>query len=265
MSIETKLIVPVVAILTPNPDMSTKRVETLKNDAEIINNRRKERIANDGAFGTIMATPASDKFKGIVNFTGTTNGGRDADDIYSMQRSKMGRAYNKYNDGLDRQFEEKDGVYAKLYKDAVEATQSNWDSEVAQSTLRFTGSRARGRQVAAVIGFWLTGDKQAVDRLPEGSQVLAGGPYDISYDTHKSALRTTITQLLTQTGIIISESAYAGTMLTKHNGRIKTILEAISDPTKATDWVSSKITDKSYCLWFVEDGQLKLEVQIWKA
>ena len=90
--IHSKLLVPVVAIVTPNPDMSTKRVSGLQNNSEVINNRRKERIPNDGVFGNVLATPASDKFKAFVGFTGTTNGGRDAEDIYSMQRGKLGRA-----------------------------------------------------------------------------------------------------------------------------------------------------------------------------
>jgi hypothetical protein len=54
-------------------------------------------------------------------------------------------------------------------------------------------------------------------------------------------------------------------MFTRHNGRIKAILEKLADPTKASDWVTTRIDDKSYCVWFVEDGQLKLETQIYTA
>ena len=263
--IRTKILVPVAAFITPDPDMSAKRVSGLVNNAETINNHRKIRVPDAGTFAQLMATPASDKFKQRVSFPTTTQGDRNADDIRTLQRSKMLRAYDKYNDGLDYQFEEVDGVYAKRFKDNVEAKQSNWDEEAARTTLRFTGSRARGRQVVSVMGYWLTGDIQTVQRLPEGTQVLAGGPYDIALTDLRATLRGALTQLLTQTGIIISESGYDPDMFTRHNGRIKGMLEKFSDPTKATDWVTTRIVDKSYCVWFVEDGQLKLETQIWKV
>ncbi|MEW6025841.1 MAG: hypothetical protein AB1599_00900 [Planctomycetota bacterium] len=263
MSIKTKLVVPVATIVIPHPDMSEKRVKHLTDSAETINEHRKYRIRNDADFAQIMATPASDKFRGTVSFPGSTQGDRNADDIYALQRSKMLRAYNKYNDGLDRQFLERDGVYAKLYKDSVTEKQSNWDEEVARGTLRFTGSRARGRQVASVMGYWLTGDQQALQRLPEGSVVIIGKPYDIAIDDLRATLRTSLTQILTQTGIIITESGYDPDMFDRHNTRIKKMLEKLSDPLKAADWVAEITPDKSYCVWFMEDGQLKLETQIY--
>jgi hypothetical protein len=263
--IRTKLIVPVAAIITPHSDMSEKRVNNLINNAETINNRRKARMPDDGTFGQVLATPAADKFKERVDFPTATQGDRDADDIRTMHRSKILRSFNKYNDGLDHAFEEVDGVYAKRFKDSVTAKQSNWDDEVARGTLRFTGSRARGRQVASVMGYWLTGDIQANQRLPEGSQVLDGGPYDIASNGLKATLRGALTQLLTQTGIIIGESGFDAAMLVKHNIRIKDMLEKLSDITKATDWMATITPSKSYCVWYVEDGQLKLETQIWKV
>ncbi|MFH1231739.1 MAG: hypothetical protein V1709_09615 [Planctomycetota bacterium] len=263
--IHTKILVPVATVITPNPDMSAKRVTNLKAHAETFNQHRKVRLPDEGAYAQILATPSADKFKATVNFPGSTQGDRNADDIYAMQRGKILRSYNRYNDALDAVFGEEDGVIAKRYIQAVEEKQSNWDEEVAKTTLRFTGSKARGRQVASVMGYWLTGDIQALQRLPDGSQVLAGGPYDIASAGLRATLRTSITQMLTQTGVIISESGYDAAMLIRHNTRIKDLLEKLSDPVKAEDWVFAITPDKSYCVWFVEDGQLKLETQIYTA
>jgi len=263
--IHTKLIVPVAAIITPNPDMGAKHTLSLVTHADTINQRRKVRLPDDGTFAQLLATPAADKFKERVDFPTSTQGDRNADDIYSLQRNKLLRAYNKYNDGLDYAFEEVDGVSAKRFKNAVEAKQSNWEEEVARGTLRFTGSRARGRQVASVMGYWLTGDIQALQRLPDGSQVIEGGPYDIALEDLKATLRASITQLLIQTGVVLVESGFDPDMFVRHNGRIKNMLEKLSDPLKAADWVITRIADKSYCVWFVEDGQLKLETQIYTA
>ena len=71
--------------------------------------------------------------------------------------------------------------------------------------------------------------------------------------------------MLIQTGVIISESGYDPAMLIRHNTRIKDLMEKLSDPVKAADWVFAVTPDKSYCVWFVEDGQLKLETQVYTA
>ena len=265
MSIRTKLIVPVATIITPHPDMSAKRVTNLKAHAETFNQHRKIRLPDEGAYAQILATPAADKFKERVSFPTPTQGDRSAADIYAMQRGKILRSYNKYNDALDAVFAEEDGVIAKRYIQAVEEKQSNWDEEVARTTLRFTGSRTWGRQVASVMGDWLTGDKKTTGRLPEGAQVISGGPYDIALADLRAALRTALTQLLIQSGVIITESGYDPAMFTRHNGRIKSLLENMSDALKASDWVSTVTPDKSYCVWYMEDGQLKLETQIYTA
>ena len=263
--LHSKLLVPVATIITPHPDMSAKRVTNLRAHAETFNQHRKVRLPDEGAYAQILATPAADKFKSTVSFPGSTQGDRNGADIYAMQRGKILRSYNRYNDALDAVFAEEDGVIAKRYIQAVEEKQSNWDEEAARTTLRFTGSRARGRQVASVMGDWLTGDKKTTGRLPEGAQVLAGGPYDIATADLKASLRTALTQLLIQSGIIITESGYDPAMFIRHNGRIKSLLEKLSDITKATDWVTTRLADKSYCVWFVEDGQLNLETQIYTA
>ena len=101
--------------------------------------------------------------------------------------------------------------------------------------------------------------------MTDGSQVLAGGPYDIAADGLRATLRAAITQMLIQTGVIISESGYDPAMLIRHNTRIKDLMEKLSDPVKAEDWVFAITPDKSYCVWFVEDGQLKLETQVYTA
>ncbi|MFH1231983.1 MAG: hypothetical protein V1709_10860 [Planctomycetota bacterium] len=263
--IRTKVSIPVLDLITPNPDMGVKWVQNLTNNAEHINNRRKERLPNDTAYGQVMATPSAEKFEPFVDGSFISKGDLSAADIKTMQRSNILKAYNKYNDNIDRAFEEVDGVYAKRFKDAVEAKQSAWEEGVTR-VLRLVGSRARGRQAAAIMGEWLTGNQTIVGQLPEGSEVMpGGGPYDIAKARLRATLRAGLAQLLTQTGVIVTASGYDAAQLADHNQRIKDFLESVSDPAKADDWVSTRTADKSYCVWFVDSGQLKLEAQIYTA
>lgn len=260
--IKSKARIPIVEVITPDPDMGAKWVQNLTGNAGTINKRRKARIKDDGTFGQLMATQSADKFGPMIASGFISKGDLTAENIRTKQRSNFLKAYNKYNDNLDRVFEEVDGVEAKRFKESVEAKQSAWEEGIPR-VLRFTGDKVRGRQAASLVGYWLTGDEHIVGQLPEGSVVLAGGPYDIAKAKLKATLRTGLTQLLIQTGTAITASGYSATVLAEQNQRIKAYLESMADPAKASDWVATITADKSYCVWFVEEGQLKLEVQIY--
>ncbi|MFH0888498.1 MAG: hypothetical protein V1871_04750 [Planctomycetota bacterium] len=257
MPMISKVDIPVIPDVRPHQDMSSKWEENSKNNAQTANERRKWRIKNDNDYGQIIATPAADKYRERVQFTSAGGNDRDAEDIYVMHRKKLLKSYKKYQKGLDIVYAE-DG---KKFKEAIEKKKGNWEEGIG-TTLRFTGSRARGRQVVSVVGKWLTGDPATVGILPEGSQV-DGGPYDIAPERLKATLRASLTQLLTQTGIIISESEYNPALMLRHNSRIKDFLSRMSDPTKAINWSIDRLTDKSYCVWYLNQGQLFLGIQIY--
>ncbi|MEK7449264.1 MAG: hypothetical protein AAB019_07240 [Planctomycetota bacterium] len=256
MPVISKVEIPVVPEVKPHQDMGRKWEENSKNNAQTADERRKWRIKNDADYDQIVATPAADKYKERVKFTSVSGNDRDAEDIYVRHRKKLLKSYKKYQKGLDIVYAD-DG---KKFKEMIEKKKGNWEEGIS-TTLRFTGSRARGRQVVSVVGIWLTGDPHTIGKLPEGSQI-DGGPYDIAPDGLKAAFRASLTQLLTQTGIIISESEYNPAMMLKHNRRIKDFLSRMSDPARAINWSIDRLADKSYCVWFVRDGQLFLGIQI---
>ncbi|MFA5793756.1 MAG: hypothetical protein WC980_01605 [Candidatus Brocadiia bacterium] len=260
--IKSKARISIVAVITPDPDMGAKWVRDLTGNADTINKRRKKRVDTDGTFGQLIATQSADEYGPMVAPGFVSKGDLSAEDIRTKQRDNLMNAYNKYNDNLDRMFEEVDGVEAKRFKESVEAKQSSWEEGIPK-VLRLTGSKANGRQAASLVGYWLTGYQHIVGQMPEGTVVLAGGPYDIAKAKLKATLRTGLTQLLVQTGVTVTASGYSATVLASQNQRIKDYLESMADPLKATDWVSTITADKSYCVWFVEEGQLKLEVQIY--
>lgn len=251
--------------VTPRPEMGTRWRDGLINNAEVINSRRKDRIKDDIDFGQVIATPAAEHYEPFVDGTFVSKGDLSASDIRTKQRTKILDAFNKYDENWDRAFEEVDGVFAKRFKDNVEAKQSAWEEGVTK-VLRLVGSRTQGRQAAAIMGEWLTGNQTMAGQLPEGSEVLpGGGPYDIARGRLKATLKAGLAQLLIQTGVLVTASGYDAASLASHNQRIKEFLENVSDPAKASDWVATRTVDKSYCVWFVDNGQLKLEAQIYTA
>ncbi|HLD36375.1 MAG TPA: hypothetical protein VJC37_06605 [Planctomycetota bacterium] len=263
--IHTKVSIPVLDLITPNPDMGIRWKDGLINNAETINARRKERVSDSGKFGEIIATPSAEKFEPFVSGSFVSDGDLSAADIKTKHRSNILNAYNKYNDNLDKAFEEVDGVFAKRFKDNVEAKQSAWEEGVTK-VLRLVGSRARGRQVAAIMGEWLTGNMIISGQLPGGSEVLpGGGPYDIAKARLKATLRAGLAQLLIQTGVMVMASGYDSAQLADHNQRIMDFLASVADPVKANNWVATRTVDKSYCVWYVDNGQLKLEAQMYTA
>ena len=263
--IHTKVSIPVLAAITPRPEMGTRWRDGLVNNAEVINNRRKERIPDDSTFGQVMATPAAENFEPFVDGAFVSKGDLSASDIRTKQRTNLLNAYDKYNDNWDRAFEEIDGVFAKRFKDNVEAKQSAWEEGIVK-VLRLVGSRVGGRQAAAIMGEWLTGNQTIAEQLPEGSEILpGGGPYDIAKGRLKATLRVGLAQLLIQTGVLVTASGYDAASLASHNQRIMDFLSSVSDSAKANNWVAARTVDKSYCVWFVDNGQLKLEAQIYTA
>ncbi|MFA5794642.1 MAG: hypothetical protein WC980_06200 [Candidatus Brocadiia bacterium] len=258
MPIKSKVEIPVAPVVTPHPDMSQKWEQNSKSGAQTANARRKWRIKNDGDYGQLVATVAADKYKERVKFSSAGGSDRDENDIYTMHRRKLLKSYNKYSKGLDFAYAE-DG---KRFKEAIENKKGNWEEAIG-GTLRFTGSRARGKQVVSVVGDWLTGEQYVVGALPEGAQILGGGPYDIAPSRLKATFRASLTQLLTQTGILISESEHNPASMLKHNSRIKDFLSRMSDPARAANWSIDRLPDKSYCVWFLKEGQLHLGIQVY--
>jgi len=255
MPVASKVEIPVVSI-KPHQDMGRKWEENSKNSALVADERRKYKIKDDAAYGQIVATPAADKYRARVKFTSASGSDRDEEDIHIMHRKKMLRSFKKYQKGLDIAYAED----AKRFKEAIEKKKGNWEDGIS-TTLRFTGSRARGRQAASVAGRWLTGDPHIAAYMPESVKV-DGPPYDIAPERLKATFRASLTQLLTQTGIIIFESEYDPAVMLKHNSRIKEFLSRFSDPVRAINWSIDKLPDKSYCIWFLKSGQLHLGIQI---
>lgn len=160
-------------------DMPTKWAGGLTNNAELINDRRKEKIGDEGAFQTKIAAPSSKAWEPMVAAAFVSKAQRSKDNIVRAQYKNLANNFDHWNDKLDLSFAEVDGVFAKRFKDQVNNSKDNWATAAAAKTLRITGDKIRGR-LGSQIGFWMTNDVRA-DQMVNGLTLIDGGPYDGIY------------------------------------------------------------------------------------
>ena len=205
-------------------DMPTKWANGLVNNATLINDRRKEKVGDEGTFQTKVAEPSSAKFSPMIDSGFVSQSGRDADNIKRSQYKNLAGAFNHWNDKLDLAFATVDGVEARRFKDQVNNSKDNWASIAAQKTLRITGDKIRGMYAPQAI-YWMTGDHLA-NQMTNGHTLVAGAPYDF---TGASGLgqtfRAAMVNLLTQAGILILDSDMLAAELTAQNTRLNALAE----------------------------------------
>lgn len=160
-------------------DMPTKWADGLTNNAEIINDRRKAAIPDEGTFQTKVAQPSSVGFAPMVAAGFVSRSGRNQANIIRAQNKNLGGAFNHWNDKLDLAFETVEGTAAKRFKDQVNNSKDFWASEVAAKTLRGTGDKIRGLLLPQVL-YWMTGDNKA-HQMANGMRIVDGAPYDFTW------------------------------------------------------------------------------------
>lgn len=195
VKLDIKLTIP--TSLEAAADMPTKWAGGLTNNAELINNRRKAKISNEGAFQTKVAAPSSRAWEPMVDAAFVSKAQRNKDNIVRAHYKNLANNFNHWNDKLDLSFAEVDGVFASRFKDQVNNSKDNWATAVAQKTLRITGDKIRGR-LGSQIGFWMTDDPRA-DQMVNGLTLIDGGPYDGIFPGLQGAFKSAAMGLILST------------------------------------------------------------------
>lgn len=160
-------------------DMPDKWANGLTNNAELINDRRKAAIPDEGTFQSKVAVPSSIGFSPMVAAAFVSRSGRNQANIIRAQQKNLGGSFNHWNDKLDLAFDTVGGVAAKRFKDQVNNSKDFWATEVAAKTLRGTGDKIRGLLLPQV-GFWMTGDVKA-HQMANALTIVDGAPYDFTW------------------------------------------------------------------------------------
>jgi len=237
-------------------DMVARWAGNLKNAAEVMNDRRQAKIPDDGTFINVMAARANEDFRPFVNPAYVTKGGRSDEDVKNTHKANIVTAFNRWNDKINRAFatDPVSGVIAKGFKDQVDASKDRWALQVGAKTLRLTGDKIRGRSVAPIAAFFLTGDRKAIGWL-RPSDEAAGTPYSIARYGDEPSLRALIQQRLVQGGMMVINSEYTDAVILRQNTINADILTGMRDPARCDVFVSTPAPDKCFCAW-VRDGNL---------
>lgn len=257
-----RLIVP--ETLPPSDGMVEQWRDTLKNSATRLNQKRQLAIPDQGKFQTKLAAPAGLEWAKMIDPTYRSKSELSADEIKTAHIKNLMSAYDKWELGLAMAFETVDGVEAKRFKDAVDNKTDSWADGVTRKTLRFTGDKTRGRSVAPIAAYWLTGDKRVEEMLRAGDTVTSGGPLDVTKTGFRTFLKTGLVQKLVQSGVSIVRSEGDSAIIDAQNELINEFLKGVQDAA-FENFQPLNLSDKSFCRYEIENGVLYLNIQVAKV
>lgn len=236
-------------------------IESMKNKAVGINIKRQQSVPNEAKFQTKLAATSGLEWVNMVAPTCISKGELNSQEIKTAQMKNIMESYAKWSKGLDLAYATVDGVEAKRFKDAVDKKGINWAKGMGRTTLRFTGDKVRGRSVAPITGYWLTGDKRVEEMLRGGDTITAGGPLNIAKEGMRTALKAGIIQKLIQSGVVIVRSESDPAVIQKQNEVLNEYLKGIQDPS-FVEFQPLALPDKSFCRYELENGVLYLNIQV---
>lgn len=243
-------------------DMEAKYADGLVINAERINNRRKYKIPDDGAYISKLAGPSNRGWTPMVDADFKARNGRNATEIKTIHSKNAQDSFNKWNNNLDLAFKEEDGIKAKRFVDMVVNKKGNWSEEVGKKTLRLTGDKVRGRGVSAINAHLLVGYDVAMDWLRQGDLWQGGEPYNIAIDGLEGSLKAGITQLVTRAGLTIIALSFNADVIERQNTNIMNFLNGMRDPLRCDEFdITTGATD-TYCVFELTEGLFELHTQI---
>jgi hypothetical protein len=238
-------------------DMPDRWANGLKNAAQVMNDRRQEKIPDDGTFIKVMAERSSLNWRPMIDPAFTSKSDRTSKDITDHQATNLETSFNRWNDKINAAFAND----AVDFKKQVDASKDRWALRVGEKTLRLTGDKIRGRGVAPIAAFYLVGDERAKAWLREGD-VGAGDPYDIARTGERVALKAAIQQRFIQGGLTIITSKYNATTILNQNTVNTALLNGLRDGAKCDPFVTTPAPDKCWCVWALDDTFLYLHIQV---
>lgn len=255
--LEAKFLVPLS--VEAAADMPAKWADGLTNNAARINDRRIEKIPDEGIFQTKVADPSSAKFSPMIDAAFVSQSGRTQGDLVRLQYKNLADSYNHWNDKLNLAFATVDGVVAKRFKDQVNNSKDNWADAIARKTLRLTGDKIRGMLASQAV-YWMTGDYKA-NQMTNGVELLAGAPYDITGGVLRQQFRSALMGLIVQAGILIIAADFSAAVITAQNTLLNALANAYED-VLLDPFAEPLAANNSYLGFVWTDPEFKLHVKV---
>lgn len=250
----------VPAVVTPAGDQPEKWADGLTGNAERINDRRNEKLPDDGTFNALVADPSSSSYSPMLDATFITKKGLTAPQIIRRQYKNLSGSFAAYSRKLDLAFATVDGVIAKRFKDQVVNSKDAWAEAVALKTLRITGDKIRGRFISQAA-YWLTGDYKA-NRMTNEVQLIAGAPYNIlGVGGLLSQFKAALMGLLTQGATNIFDADFLAEAIEDENDRLETLANGFASVLVKPFAAGGGPTD-SLLEWVYLDPLFKLHARV---
>lgn len=207
--------------------------ESLKLNAERINQKRKKRIPNSATFGDRLAETSHQGYAAYVNPDFKSRAGLGKQDILNkhIKNLKTPEAFRKYQQKLDHLFETVEGESAKRFKERVALTKGNYAAAVQTRLIAFTGCKIEGLGPAAIAGMWLTGDMKVLGSLRGGDQILEGGPMLVTIPAQRGSLKVAFNQRLIQAGALIAKSGFQPETIEQQNDLTNSLVQGFVNKT----------------------------------
>jgi len=225
IKLDIKITVPVS--VEPAGDMPDKWADGLTTNAERINDRRQEKIPDEGTFQSLVAVPSSNKYSPMIDSAFISERGRNQANIIRAQYKNLANSFDDWNTKLALAFATVDGVVAKRFKDQVNNSKDRWATAVADKTLRATGDKIRGLILTQAL-FWMTGDYRA-NQMTNYMEIVSGAPYDFTYAGARSAFKAGLMGLLMSGLTSILDADFLAAEITAQNTKINLFCNTLKD------------------------------------
>ena len=258
--IQFDIAITIPTSVEPAGDMPDKWAAGLVNNAAVINDRRTEKIPDEGTFQAKMAVPSSNKFSPMIDAAFVADSGRNAANIIRAQYKNLAGAFDHWNDKLALAFATVDGVVAKRFVDQVNNSKDNWATAAGQKTLRATGDKIRGTILGQIL-FWGTGDYKAHQMV--NHMEVVGTPYDFCQPGMERAWKAAMMGTLVQGCIQIITADFLAAEIAAMNNNLSGICSRMTGP-GIKPWVEIEASTPADCAigfrW--TDPEFKLQMRI---
>lgn len=225
--IQFDLLITVPLSVGPSGDQPEKWAAGLVNNAQRINDRRVEKIPDEGVFQSLMAEPSSAKFSPMVDAAFISRTGRNQANIIRSQYKNLATGFNNWNDKLALAFATVDGVVAKRFVDQCNNSKDIWAARVAAKTLRATGDKIRGTILGQIL-YWGTGDYRA-NRMTNHMEIT-GSPYSFPQPGMERAWKAAMMGTLVQGCISIITADFLAAEIVARNADLSGICSRMTGP-----------------------------------
>jgi hypothetical protein len=254
---EVKLGIP--EVIAAAADIAEKWAKNLGDNAELVENRLRTSIPDEGSFQSKLAGPAAEEWTAFMNPAYRTKHGHTRQQVVDTFAKNIGNAFGHWLGKITDAFAIVDGVKAKRFKDAVSNARSYIAEQLRSKVLRITGDRVHGIGAGAIAVYWLTGEATVAGKLRPVDQLIAGAPTRVCLAETVQAFRAAMMNRFVQGAMLISNSNYSSTVIAEQNAINNHLVQSLIDP--ALGLVPFATDGESNVDFIQEDGVFKLRLK----